>query len=176
MPGPAAGVGAGSGAGAGAGTEPAAPASLLLENPAFRASEAGDGGGGTSALRLQLLSLLDQRCSAAEARCAAITASRAELSAAFAAEVQRLAGAAAAGPREDVAAVGRALEARLEVLEARVDQGLREAAADTRAALLAMEAKLEVQRRAAEEAAARINQALLAIARKVGGLAAAAGQ
>ena len=160
------------GAGAGAAAEDTGPASRLLENPAYRASEGGEGLG---SLCLQLLSLLDQRCAAAEARCAAVVATRAELSAAFAAEVRRLA-AAAAGPREDVAALARGLEARLAALEARVDAGLREAAADSRAQALALEAKLEAQRRAGEEAAARVNQALLAIARKVGGLAAAAGQ
>lgn len=124
---------------------------------------------GLAALKLSLLDLLDQRCEAAERACQALVATRAEMTAQL---VQQLQSGLAAGQREGAAAALHQYEARLAALEAAAGEGAAAAARECRAAVAAMEARLAEVQKGQEEAMGRVNAALLAIARKVGELAA----
>lgn len=163
MPAPAVGNGATAGAGASPAGQLQAPHHAdpadLQENPTFRrTSDTGDAAG-LGSWRLQILTLMDQRCEATEAKCQALVATRAEMTKELISQVQCM----ATGQQEDeVAAVVRGYEARLAALEEHTADSLRAAAHDCRAAVAALEARVEAQQRAQEEGLARINNALLA--------------
>ena len=119
--------------------------------------------------KLHLLTLLDKRCEAAEAHCAALVATRAAMAEAL---VGQMAGAAGSGSsaaeRQGVQAALQRQQAQLAALDGRTSEAVEQVAQECLAAVAALEAKVEAMRRGQEQALAKVNEALLCIARRVG--------
>ncbi|KAL4458206.1 hypothetical protein ABPG75_013071 [Micractinium tetrahymenae] len=144
----------------------------LLLNPAFQGQEGAD----LAPFRLDLLSLLDQRCEAAEAACAALVATRAELTKAAMAQCSATLSSAATGSSagadaaQALAAVA-GLEASLSELDGRLSAAVRQVGQECRAAVSVVGAQVEALQKAHDQALRQTNEAILCIARRVGALA-----
>lgn len=112
------------------------------------------------------------RCEAAEAQCAALVATRAAVTKELLAQAHAAAGAAGGEAAAAALAGLRSLEGRLAALDERAAEAAAVARQECRAAVAGVEARLAEQQRAHEAALGRVNAALLAIAKRVGELAA----
>ncbi|PRW56838.1 Peptidyl-prolyl cis-trans isomerase FKBP20- chloroplastic [Chlorella sorokiniana] len=154
--------------------------SHIQSNPTFQGQS--DAGSDLASFRLDLLTLLDQRregttlCEAAEAKCAALVATRAALTQELLAHA-RSAGGTAGGEQAAAALEGvRGLEGRLAEVDSKMTEAVAVCRQECRAAVAGLEARLAEQKREQEAALGRVNAALLAIAKRVGELAAAQGK
>lgn len=119
--------------------------------------------------RLELLTLMDKRCQAAEQHCAALVATRAAMAAAL---INQMAGVTGGKQQEGVHAALQRQAAQMVALDDRTGEAVAQVARECGAAVAALEAKVEGMRRGQEQALAKVNEALLCIARRVGTLAA----
>lgn len=115
------------------------------------------------------------RCEAAEAKCAALVATRAALTNELLAQARTAAGSAGGEQAAAALAGVRNLEGCLAELDGRVMDAAAVCRQECRAAVAGLEVRLAEQKREHEAALGRVNQALLAIAKRVGELAAVQG-
>ncbi|PSC69618.1 hypothetical protein C2E20_6826 [Micractinium conductrix] len=145
----------------------------VLLNPAFQGL---DPAGDLPGFRLELLTLLEERCEAVEAHCAALTGSRAALAREL---VERTAAALGGGATSGTAAQQQAealgalrseFEARLAEADGRLGNAVRAVAAECRVAVAAVGERQRAQEAALRGEMKSMNEALLAIARRVGSM------
>lgn len=116
------------------------------------------------------------RCEAAEAKCAALVATRAALTKELLVQARTATGSAGGEQAAAALAGMRSLEGRLTELDGKVMEAAAVCRQECRAAVAGLEVRLTEQKREHEAALGRVNQALLAIAKRVGELAAVHGK
>lgn len=123
-----------------------------------------------ASFRLELLTLLDNRCDAAERSAAALVAAHTELAKAAVARCTAALDSAPSSSAAQALAVVGGLEASLSELDSRLSAAVRQVGQECRAAVSVVSTQVEALQKAHDQALRQTNEAILCIARRLGAL------